>query len=82
MKKFDLKKVAFATMMAMGVLFIVIAGAIIYGVSILYDFNSGLPGAVALVMIGVWVAYDFVSTMNRWSTESLSEMDLVTEDKE
>jgi hypothetical protein len=51
-------------------------------VSILYDFNSGLPGAVALVMIGVWVAYDFVSTMNRWSTESLSEMDLVTEDKE
>lgn len=80
MKKFDLKNVAIASIFMIGIAFLIIAGAMIYGVCALYEFDSGLPGAFALVIIGVWVAHDSASMLNRWTLEYLSEIDLAKED--
>ena len=80
MKKFDIKKAAMVSIFLMGVLFVFIIGAMIYGARILYDFNSGLPGTLALVIVGVWAIYDFTSMLNRWAMKYLHEMDLAKED--
>jgi uncharacterized RDD family membrane protein YckC len=79
MKKFDSIKTEIASILIMGLLFMLIAGAIIYGISVLYDINSGLPGAVALIMIGVWVAHDFAALLHNGAMEYMGETDVTGE---
>lgn len=82
MKKFDLKKVAFTTMMAMGVLCVLLMVAVVYGVFILYKIDSGLPGAVALVLIGAWLSYDVTSMLNSVILDHFCELDVAREGNE
>lgn len=80
MTKFDAKKVAAVSILFFGVMFIAAAVSIIYGVKILYGVNSGLPGALALVIVGVWVIHDLTFMLNRRVLRHLREIDLAKED--
>jgi hypothetical protein len=79
MKTFDFKKTESVSIFIMGLLFMLIGGVVIYVVSVLYDINSGLLGAVALVMIGVWVAHDFATLLHNGVIKYIGETDMTGE---
>lgn len=72
----DFKKLAFATSVLMGCVFIVVSISLVAFGIFLYELNPAIPGILAFAIVGVWAAHDFTSFLNHWLLAYFCDRDL------